>query len=96
MKIKSFSFGKFNVRQAGLLIVVAAIGMVIAFFGTIMNFVVDLAWFREVGYTDTFLKMVFSKLTVGIPIFIFFYIFLTLYLKIIKKKHGLSATNVGD
>ena len=43
MKIKSFSFGKFNVRQAGLLIVVAAIGMVIAFFGTIMNFVVDLA-----------------------------------------------------
>ena len=72
MKIKSFSFGKFNVRQAGLLIVVAAIGMVIAFFGTIMNFVVDLAWFREVGYTDTFLKMVFSKLTVGIPIFIFF------------------------
>ncbi len=87
MKIKSFSFGKFNVRQAGLLIVVAAIGMVIAFFGTIMNFVVDLAWFREVGYTDTFLKMVFSKLTVGIPIFIFFYIFLTLYLKIIKKKY---------
>lgn len=87
MKIRSFSFGKFNVRQAGLLIVVAAIGMVIAFFGTIMNFVVDLAWFREVGYTDTFLKMVFSKLTVGIPIFIFFYIFLTLYLKIIKKKY---------
>ncbi|WP_084502877.1 UPF0182 family membrane protein [Proteocatella sphenisci] len=87
MKIKSFSFGKFDVKQTGMLILIAAIGVIFAFFGTIISFLVDLSWFREVGYTDTFLKMVFSKLIVGAPIFVFFYIFLTIYLKLIKKKY---------
>ncbi|MBR0130496.1 MAG: UPF0182 family protein, partial [Firmicutes bacterium] len=34
------------------------------------DFITDLIWFREVGYTEVFLKEIFTKLELGIPIFL--------------------------
>ena len=96
MRIKTFTFGKFDIRKAGALIGVAGLLLVFVFFGTIINFMVDLNWFREVGYTDTFLKMIFSKLTVGVPIFFIFYVFLTVYLKLLKRKYFTTVETVVD
>ena len=96
MRIKSFTFGKFDIKKAGVIIGIATILLIFIFFGTIINFMVDLNWFREVGYTDTFLKMIFSKLIVGVPIFFIFYIFLTIYLKLLKKKYFTTIETVVD
>lgn len=96
MGIKSFSFGKFDMKRLGMIVVIGALIVLFGFFGTIVNFLVDLSWFKEVGYTDTFIKMVFSKLTVGIPIFVVFYIFLTIYLKILNKKYYETVDIVPD
>lgn len=96
MRIKTFTFGKFDIRKAGALIGVAGALLIFVFFGTIINFMVDLNWFREVGYTDTFFKMIFSKLTVGVPIFFVFYIFLTVYLKLLKRKYFTTVETVVD
>ncbi|MGB5823703.1 MAG: UPF0182 family protein, partial [Proteocatella sp.] len=96
MGIKSFSFGKLDIKRVGMIIGIGALVVLFGFFGTIINFLVDLSWFKEVGYTDTFIKMVFSKLTVGIPIFILFYILLTIYLKILNKKYYETVDIVPD
>lgn len=96
MGIKSFSFGKLDMKRVGIIIAIGALVVVFGFFGTIVNFLVDLSWFKEIGYTDTFIKMVFSKLTVGIPIFVAFYILLTIYLKILNKKYYETVDIVPD
>lgn len=96
MKIRTFTFGKFDIKKIGTIIVLAAILLIVGFFGTAINFMVDLSWFKEVGYTDTFIKMIFSKLTVGIPIFFIFYIFLTVYLKLLRKKYFDTIETVID
>lgn len=96
MKIRNFTFGKFDIRQIGTIIGIAAILLVFSFFGTAINFLVDLSWFKEVGYTDTFIKMVFSKLIVGIPIFFLCYAFLTIYLNRLKKKYFDTVETVLD
>lgn len=96
MKIRNFTFGKFDIRQIGAIIGIAAILLIFSFFGTTINFLVDLSWFKEVGYTDTFIKMMFSKLVVGIPIFILSYVFLTIYLNRLKKKYFETVDTVLD
>lgn len=56
-------------------------------FSKLVSFLADYNWFKEVGYTSTFLKQVFAKLYVGIPFFVVMAIFITAYLFGIKKSY---------
>jgi uncharacterized membrane protein (UPF0182 family) len=66
-----------------ILIIVTAIG----FFSQIVTFLADYSWFKEVGYTDTFIKQIFSKLYIGIPLFFILSFVVYLYLISIKKSY---------
>lgn len=63
------------------------IAVVVGFFSTIVTFLADYNWFKEVGYTDAFIKQVFSKLYIGIPLFLILSILVYLYLTSIKKSY---------
>lgn len=56
-------------------------------FGTILNFVTDYLWFKEVGYTQVFFKKLLTQLKIGIPIFLVVSILLYIYLRTIKKDY---------
>lgn len=76
----------------GVIIVLMLIGI---FFRSIVNFVVDIIWYKEVGYLDTFYKILFSKGVLAIPMFVLIFVFLAIYLKFIKNKY-LSAAQVAE
>ena len=53
-----------------LLIVVAIVVVVGALFLSLVNFIANFLWFREMGYLDVFFKQLVTQLTVGVPTFV--------------------------
>lgn len=78
---------KIDKKSIGIVVALGVILLIVGFFGSIVGFVTDLAWFNEVGYTDTFYTMVFAKLIVGVPIFVIVFGFLSIYLRSVRKKY---------
>lgn len=80
--------GKRRTRKKGALIVILVLVMLVStFFGQLVNFISDVQWFSEVGYTKVFVKQVFSKLYLGVPFFAVFFSFIYLYLRRIKSNY---------
>lgn len=61
--------------------------VIITSFNTIVNFVTDYQWFKELGYTDTFLKKLTTQFKIGIPTFIIIAIVIYFYVMFIKKRY---------
>ncbi|WZL73224.1 UPF0182 family protein [Clostridiaceae bacterium 35-E11] len=66
-------------------------------FTTIIHFVTDYQWFKELGYDKVFLTKLMTQLKIGIPVFIVFTICIYLYLQSIKKDYHrkVQATYIG-
>ena len=67
--------------------VVAIVFLVINSFGSIIKFATDYLWFKEVGYTQTFLTKIKAQFMIGIPIFVLLSIVLYIFIKRLKKKY---------
>ena len=77
-----------NLKKTGKVISVLSLILfifVFGFFFKIIDFLADYNWFKEVGYTQAFIKQVFLKLYVGVPSFFILAILIYLYLNSIKK-----------
>lgn len=68
-----------------LTVVIAAIVLVVVLFLSLINFITDWMWFKELGYVSVFLKQLVTELEVGIPVFIVLALLLKLYLSKLKK-----------
>ena len=53
-----------------LLIVVAIVVVIGALFLSLVNFIANFLWFREMGYLDVFFKQLVTQLIVGVPTFV--------------------------
>lgn len=63
------------------------IAMIIVFFSSIVNFLVDIQWFKEVGYVGVFFTKFFAQLKIGIPLFIILTFAIYLYALFMKKEY---------
>lgn len=83
-------------RKARLvsLIGIFAVLILITSFGTVLSFVTDYLWFKEVGYTRVFLTKLITQFKIAIPFFIVVSILLYIYLRTIKKDYY-KKVNVG-
>ena len=61
--------------------------LALMFFRTIVNFVTDYQWFRELGYTETFFKRLVTEFTIGIPALVIIFLVIYFYLRMIKKNY---------
>ncbi len=68
--------------------------ILITSFGTVLSFVTDYLWFKEVGYTRVFLTKLLTQVQIAVPFFIVVSIFLYIYLRTIKKDYY-KKVNVG-
>lgn len=78
-----------------LLIALIAVAI---FFRTIIHFLTEVLWYREVGYLDTYFKILFSKIVLAVPLFVLIFLFLAIYLRFIKRKYLIAsgaASNTG-
>ncbi|MFZ7133759.1 MAG: UPF0182 family protein [Eubacteriales bacterium] len=70
-------------RKFGIILGVIVILIVAAF--TVLNqFYVNFLWFKEVGFTQVFLKELITKMQIGVPLFLIFLSILFLYFKFIN------------
>lgn len=72
-------------------IVILLLLIIINSFNTIINFITDYQWFRELGYTNTFLTKLRTQLKIGIPVFIIVMLVVYFYLISIRKKYYKEA-----
>jgi hypothetical protein len=78
---------KITFKKITITIIFMVIIAVLSSFGKLLDFWTDFLWFKEVGYTSTYIKQVFAKLYIGIPFFVAFTVFIYLYLQRIKSNY---------
>ncbi len=66
-------------------ILLVVIIIVIAVILTLTDFITDIIWFGEMGYTAVFLKEIFTKLELGVPIFAIVTLFAVILLNALKR-----------
>lgn len=66
----------------GLIIIIL---ILIVLFFSLIGFMTDFLWFRELGYVSVFLKKLLTQLQIGIPTFIVIAFLAYVYLKFLKK-----------
>lgn len=86
MKIRRF------INLKTLLAAVAILAVI--FFSSIINFIVNIQWFREVNYLGTYLTRVFARLWTGIPIFIAVFIILYSYMAFLRREYAGFSTEI--
>ena len=69
------------------MIVVAIIVVIGALFMSLVNFIANFLWFKEMGYLDVFFKQLVTQLTVGIPTFVVVSALVMLYLTHLRKSY---------
>ncbi len=72
-------------RKPMLALIIPIIFVIIIFFGSIADFLIKIAWFKEVGYISVFFTRITATLKLMIPIFIICYLAIYFYYKGIKK-----------
>ncbi|QXM07393.1 UPF0182 family protein [Crassaminicella indica] len=65
-------------------------------FTTIIDFITDYQWFKEVGYDKVFLTKLMVQLKMGIPIFIVLTLLIHFYLLSIKKNYNKRINTAGN
>lgn len=72
----------------------------IASFNSIIEFITDYQWFKELNLTDTYLKRLKTQFTIGISTFVLLSVFIYFYFRFIKKGHyrisGIDASTIND
>lgn len=76
-----------NLKKITIIISIMAVIAILTSFSKILGFMADYLWFKEVGYTSTFLKQVFARLYIGVPFFIAFTGFIYFYFYRIKTNY---------
>ncbi|MDD2189333.1 MAG: UPF0182 family protein [Eubacteriales bacterium] len=66
-------------------VIIFIILVIIAGFKSVVSFITDYLWFRELGYTSVFFKKLFTQLEIGIPCFIIIALLTYIYLRVLKR-----------
>ena len=77
-------------------IILMTIILVLVLFLTMIQFITDFMWFKEMGYTDVFFKQLVTQLTVGVPTFIIVTALVQVYLTHLKKTYFAQIASSED
>jgi uncharacterized membrane protein (UPF0182 family) len=72
-------------KQKTLAIIVGVLVVIIAFLGNIVNFAINIQWFKEVGYLSVYFTKLTATLKLMVPVFIVTYIAIWTYYKTLKS-----------
>lgn len=82
MFLKEKNAGKYSLR-----ILIALILIGIFLFISLIGFITDYLWFKELKYVGVFFTKLFTQLKIGIPTFVILTFLSYIYFKLIKKKY---------
>jgi uncharacterized membrane protein (UPF0182 family) len=91
MKFRGISF-----KHKGLIFVFGVIFIAVLLFGALSGYIIDLQWFKELGYTEVFFKKVITQIKFFVPsliiMFSVFYIYMRSMNAYSKKNTGLFVS----
>lgn len=73
--------------KIGLLAVLVVLALIVIFFGTIVTFVTDYWWFRDLGYTQVFFTKLFTEIKIAVPTLIVIFGLALLYLTTLRREY---------
>lgn len=73
--------------KAGIIAALAVLAIIVLCFGTIVNFVTDYWWFKDLGYTQVFFTKLFTEIKIAIPAFVITFILSQLYLTTLRREY---------
>ncbi|MBQ6089279.1 MAG: UPF0182 family protein, partial [Firmicutes bacterium] len=68
-----------------ILLIIAVIVVIGTLFLSLINFIANFLWFKEMAYLDVFFKQLVTQLTVGVPTFVIVTALVYLYLNHLRK-----------
>ena len=71
-------------RKISLKVIIIALVIILGLFASLIGFITDYLWFKELGYVSVFLKQLFTQLKIGIPVFIVVTLLSYIYFKRLK------------
>lgn len=84
-------------RNKGMILITAALVLVIVFFTSIINYLIDYQWFSELNFQEVFFKKLVTQTQFFVPAFIILFIIMFAYMKIInahsEKKSGIGISS---
>ncbi|MDO4485566.1 MAG: UPF0182 family protein [Bacillota bacterium] len=83
-------------RRFGIQGLIIVILLVILLFVSLIGFITDFLWFRELDYVSVFLTKLFTQLKIGIPTFIIITFLAYIYLKFLKRGYFRKVTSTED
>ena len=72
-------------RKFGIQGVIIVILLIILLFISLIGFITDFLWFKELEYVSVFLTKLFTQLKIGIPTFVVITLLAYIYLKFLKR-----------
>jgi uncharacterized membrane protein (UPF0182 family) len=83
-------------RNKSLIILGIVLLLVVVFFTSITNYLIDYQWFSELNFQEVFFKKLITQIQFFVPAFIILFIIIFTYMKIInahsEKKSGLGIS----
>ena len=71
-------------KRTGLRIIIAIV-IILGLFLSLIGFITDFMWFRELGYVSVFLTKLFTQIKIGVPTFVVVTFLAYIYLKFLKR-----------
>ncbi len=82
--------------RLGIGVIIVILLILVSGFGTLINFITDYLWFKELGYTSVFLKQLVTQLSLGIPTFVVIMALTYWYLNLLKKDYYKKIETSGE
>ncbi len=81
-------------NKKALFIPLFIIILIIAFFNKIINFIINVEWFKEVNYLPIYFTRIKSIIILMLPIFIIFFISIWMYYKSLMMSKNKREINI--
>lgn len=85
-----------SLRHKGLIFAIVLIFIAVLLFGTLSGYIIDLQWFKELGYTEVFFKKIFTQMKFFFPSLLIMFTVFYIYMRSINsysiKKSGVFVS----
>ena len=72
-------------HRSGVKWIIIAVIILIILFVSLIGFITDFLWFRELDYVSVFFTKLFTQLKIGVPTFVVITFLAYVYLKFLKR-----------
>ncbi len=79
-------------KRTGLRVIIAIV-IILGLFLSLIGFITDFMWFRELGYVSVFLTKLFTQIKIGVPTFVVVTFLAYIYLKFLKRGYFIKVSS---